>query len=410
MSRAMAVILIFGSALGAMAESLFSHVVVNQRWPWSEKVDVDFVLSGETCDVNVTATWAGHPEPYVLGLLFDAAPGHNRLTWDPADSPFAGQTLAGFTVALACAPATVRRYLVVDLVHGGFSFLADVPPGGWTAEYKSSKMVFAKIPAGTYTLGETRATFEHLAHYNPSSISGYCNRRTVVFTSDFYVGVFKYTEAQHACLADGATSSSLVPQKISYEALRGATTADQETTVDWPSTGYKVSVGSVVDKLRKKTGGGLLVDLCEEEQWEAAARAGASTIWPNGGELSDDLDTLTGYLNQLAAWKPTGATADTPVGTKSANDYGLYDVCGLGGEWTLDKARNNGSVPYYGLSDSVDPKGADDNAYTYRVLRNANGINTTESWQLLPCRRQMAAPTSASFSTRFCIHLKPLVN
>ena len=38
--------LVFAAALAAGAATSISNVVVNQRWPWSEKVDVDFILSG----------------------------------------------------------------------------------------------------------------------------------------------------------------------------------------------------------------------------------------------------------------------------------------------------------------------------------------------------------------------------
>lgn len=144
-------LLAFSVVFGAFAESAVSQVLVNQRWPWNEKVDVDFVLSGETSDVEVTATWDAHPAPCRLGSLFDCAPGQRRFTWDPASSPFAGQTLTGFTVAVSNAAASAHTYLVVDLVNGGYEFLADAPAGGWAAEHKSSKMVFRRIPAGTYT-------------------------------------------------------------------------------------------------------------------------------------------------------------------------------------------------------------------------------------------------------------------
>ena len=100
MSKVLKAFVLF-MALGAAAETSVSDVVVNQRWPWSEKVDVDFVLSGEASDVEVTATWDAHPSPHRLGTLFSAAPGRHRLTWDPASSPFKGQTLTGFTVAVS---------------------------------------------------------------------------------------------------------------------------------------------------------------------------------------------------------------------------------------------------------------------------------------------------------------------
>ena len=163
-------------ALTASAESVISNVVVNQRWPWSEKVDVDFILSGDTSDVEVTATWDTHPAPYRLGTLFGCVPGQRRFTWDPAKSDFKGQTLTGFTVALSNVSVEAHKYIVVDLVDGGYEFLSDVPAGGWTAAHKSSKMVFRRISAGTYTLGEDQATYEHLEHANPPYYATIQNR------------------------------------------------------------------------------------------------------------------------------------------------------------------------------------------------------------------------------------------
>ncbi len=396
------------TAIPVMAATTISDVVVNQRWPWSEKVDVDFILSGDAADVDVTATWDGRSEPYSLGTLFSCTNGNNRLTWDPTESEFAGQTLTGFNVTLTSATTNDHKYLLVDLENGGYSFLSDVPSGGWTGDHKSSIMVFRRIPAGTYTLGEPQASFEHLKHYNPASIAAYCNRRAVTFTSDFYIGIFKYTEAQHACLDTGSPGSSYIPQSLSYDALRGAKDAD---AIDWPATGYKVASNSVVAKLRAKAGSGMMVDLCEEEQWEAAARAGTTTFWPNGGTVSESLQTISNYVNAITAWYGnTGSTAQKNVGTKSDNGWGLFDVVGLAGEWTLDKARNNGTVPYYGLPEtSSNPIGADGSAYSYRILRSANGNGAkTAIYDIITCRRQMSLPSSSSYSTRFCIHLKPL--
>ena len=382
------------------AETAISSVVVNQRWPWSEKVDVDFMLSGETSGVDVTATWDGHPEPYRLGTMFSVAPGQRRFTWNPAESPFAGQTLTGFAVAVSNF-----NYVVVDLVKGGCEFLAAPPVGGWTDEHKSSKMVFRRIPAGTYMLGEPVETFEHLKHYNPGSVTTTnCNRRTVTFTSDFYVGIFKYTEAQHVCLETGIAGTTYTPQNVSYDDLRGA-----KPSIDWPNTAYMVSEDSLVAKLRAKAG--LVVDLCQEDQWEVAARAGTTTFWPTGGTVAESLQTISNYVNQIVAWYGnTGSTAQKNVGTKADNGWGLFDVVGLVGEWTLDTAKNTGTnrFPDYGLpADGTDPVGV--SGGTWRIIKSANGNgDRTALYDLLPCRRQMADPTSSSYSTRFCIHLKPL--
>lgn len=401
--------LILSVSFPAFAETAISHIVVNQRWPWSEKVDVDFILSGETNDVEVTATWDAHPAPYRLGTLFSVAPGQRRLTWDPASSPFRGQTLTGFTVSVSNAAASAHNYIVVDLVNGGYEFMAEPPSGGWTAEHKSSKMVFRRIPAGTYTLGEPVETFSHLQHYNLGSVTTTnCNRRTVTFTSDFYVAIYKYTEAQHDCLLTGTAGTGYTPQTLSYNDLRGEKSS---ASGDWPATGYKVAAESVVAKLREKAGADLVVDLCEEEQWEVAARANTTTFWPTGGTTAEDLSTISNHVNDIVAWYgSTGSTAQSAVGTKAANAWGIFDASGLAGEWMLDTAKNTGTYtfPDYGLPvDGTDPVGV--SGGTWRIIKSANGNgNKTALYDLLPCRRQMASPDSASYSTRFCIHLKPL--
>ena len=408
MSRVLKVLLPF-VALGAFAESTVSDVVVSQRWPWSEKVDVDFVLSGEANDVEVTARWDQHPESYRLGTLFDCAPGQRRFTWDPASSPFAGQTLTDFTVAVSNASAAAHNYIVVDLVNGGYEFMAAPPAGGWTDAHKSSKMVFRRIPAGTYTLGEEKGTFEHLGQSSPDYYADIQNRRQVTFTSDFYVGIYKYTKAQHACITTGTADSDFQPQgELSYDNLRGAKNADATLNVDWPLTAYKVAPESIVAKLRVKAG--LLVDLCQEDQWEVAARAGTTTFWPTGGTTDETFAAHTNQVNGFVAWYgSTGSTAQSAVGTKSDNGWGLYDVIGLGGEWTLDATAGTTTIPARNRLPNAytDPVGG--SGCARRVLRSASGNGAATGLnELLPCRRQIADPSWSSYSTRFCIHLKPL--
>ncbi len=408
-------LLVLSAAFHALAATEFVNVVVNQRWPWSEKVDVDFVLSGDVSDVEVSAVWSGHATPVVLGTLSDCQPGHNRFTWDPSTSPFAGQTLADFTVSLTNVVVDAQRYVVIDLVNGGYEYLANTPSGGWADEHKSTKMVFRRIPAGTYAIGEPAETFTHLG-FADSSASSYptlWNRRTVTFTSAFYVGVFKYTKAQHNCLQGNAAGVDFSPQKISYYSLRGGL-----DKADWPAQGYTVGADSIVALLRAKTQpNGLVVDLCEEDQWEVAARAGTTTILPNGFTASDDLNAFTNKLNAISAWYGTTGSAEPSVALFAPNGWGLYDVVGLMGEWMLDSAVNIGtkSLPRFGLADGrTDPVGesryADGSGY--RIFKTgAANYESASLYKILPCSRQMADPASEwTCTTRFCIHLSPLGN
>ena len=311
-------------------------------------------------------------------------------------------------MAVSNVAASAHTYLVLDLVNGGYEFMAAPPSGGWTAAHKSSKMVFRRIPAGTYTLGEPVETFTFLG-LSGSSVNTYAslwNRRTVTFTSDFYVGVFNYTEAQHECLNSGTAGTSFKPKKVSYDSLRGGLDA-----ADWPSKGYTVGSDSVVAKLRSKAG--LVIDLCEEEQWEVAARAGTTTILPNG-VTTDNYDVFTNSLGEIAAWYGTVGSAEATVGLFAPNDWGLYDVVGLVGEWMLDTAvkQGSGALPKSGLVNSTDPTGVDLSAYNseYRIFRTASAnYEGAALYNIIPCSRQMASHSSEyTCSTRFCIHLKPL--
>ena len=395
--------------LSGKAESVVSDVVVNQRWPWSEKVDVDFTLTGETADVDVCATWdqlrsdgaSPSPDQVRLGTVFEAKPGHNRFTWDPTVTPWAGRTLTGFSVTLTPASAAAHTYLVIDLQDGGVSYRAapDGTDGKWSDAYKKTKMVFRRIPAGTYQLGMSSNDVARVNGGPFSSIYAKAwGRHTATFTSDFYVGVFRLTRAQYDLLEGTSQANPLYAMKLSYDKLRGSV-ADG---INWPYTKYEVAPDSLLAKLRAKTCADLVVDLCHECQWEAAMRAGTTTYWPNGGTADDSLEALGAYADAIA-WPAYGHD----VGGKTANAWGIYDSVGLVPDWTLGttSGKSGTASPSVGVSSPVtDYVGAYVESPTWRVIR---GSASSELYFMLPCVRQIIAPAS-QYSARLCIHLKPL--
>ena len=398
-------------ALAAFADSSVSDVVARQRWPWSETVDIDFTVTGDATDVDFTATWDGQQTPVFLGTAFLASAGQHRFEWCPTND-YAGQTLTGFAVNASVAAAADHKYLVLDLENGGYSFLSAVPEGGWTLDHKSRKMVFARIPAGTYSLGYTETQLTYLNYgVTPNSyyITAY-GPRTATFSSDFYIAIYKLSNAQYNVATGEAAGYDYKAKPLTYDEIRGTT-----NVVCWPDTKYAVAADSFAARLRAKARGALLIDLPEEEQWEAAARAGTTTFWPNGGTDSDSYATLTNYVNAIAYWK--GGGQQTPsgyaVGMKAASGFGLYDIVGLGyTEWTLDSAvgvNSSSSIPKLGLQDSVDPVGA---AFSgKRVVRSQSGAsrNTDVSiYNMGLMYRQLVDQNYAGTSVRFTIHLKPL--
>jgi formylglycine-generating enzyme required for sulfatase activity len=114
-----------------------------------------------------------------------------------------------------------------------------------------------------------------------------------------------------------------------------------------------------IKKLNAKTGKNYR--LPTEAEWEYAARGGQSYKYAG----SDNIDNV--------AWYGSNSSSKThPVGQKSANGYGLYDMTGNVWEWCSDWYDSD----YYSSSPSSNPKGASSGAN--RVLRGGSWSNISE--------------------------------
>ncbi len=116
-----------------------------------------------------------------------------------------------------------------------------------------------------------------------------------------------------------------------------------------------------VQRLSQKTG--KQYRLPSEAEWEYAARAGSATPYPKGNSDSE----LSTY-----AWYSANATTTNPVGMKTSNQFGLYDMLGNVYEWTQD---------CWGANYSGAP--ADGTAWTIgrcseRVIRGGSWNNTSD--------------------------------
>jgi len=247
-----------------------------------------------------------------------------------------------------------RLYMVIDLSAGAdaeaysISYLAGIPDGGWTDEYKTTKLVLRRIDPGTFKM---------------------CGQYNVTLTRPFYIGVFEVTQKQYELLTGGNPSywgkgDTRPVACLSYYGLRGESEGQ-----GWPASSA-VDSTSVLGKLRSRTGLGF--DLPTEAQWEYACRAGTTSTYNNGGDAEDDLKVVGRYVKNASDGKGGYSSSYTAVGSYLPNAWGLYDMHGNAYEWCLDRCTQ----ALNGLADDmIDPKGIEtsDGGAVHMRLRIVRG-------------------------------------
>lgn len=336
---AFAVLLATCACVATASESLVTNLVVRQRKPWSNVVDIDYVYTG-SCPTSMTytATWDGQTTPVDLVTLtsqgVNVEPGQVAFTWNPSAAGYGKADLKSFKVSIAPAKQDPRTYLVIDLENGGYSTLVDVPEGGWTDEYKKTKLVLKRLYAGTYRWGTSETEYRAAWSGGQSGAIGRGSTlHDVTYTSDYYFPIFELTRDQYSWIVNGRASGSdkancpLEAFNTTYTDSRGVTLDDGTTAVCWPQTGHKVNSTSFVGKLRAITARAgqpaLLADLPTTDQWQLPMCGGRNTFLPNGG-TSDHPEEWQTLLDEIC-WTTSKGGWENPAGLKAPNDWGFYD-------------------------------------------------------------------------------------
>ena len=317
------------------------NVAAKQRYPWNGKVDITYEVVGDVT--------AGRPPEnlflfrlaatdYMTGSNYVASTtalsgdmgfgeGTHSLVWDmdKEDLSFKSSNVV-FRVSFDTVPAL---YCVIDLSGGTnassypVSYLADVPSGGWTDEYKTTKLVLRRI--------------------EPGPIPTY----DAAITKPFYCGVFEVTQKQYELVTGGNPSDykgyKRPVENVSWDTIRG-----DSTIYDWPNSA-NVDPNSFVGRIQARTG--LTLDLPTVAQWEYACRAGTTSKYNNGGNAEDDLKQLGRYCHNQSDGKG-GYSEHTVVGSYQPNTWGLYDMHGNVWEWCIDYGglfAGNDPVTYSGV-------------------------------------------------------------
>ena len=337
--------------LDATATPSISIDSVIQRWPWNNKIDITYTISGDGgqdianfnyCKVVFTATIPGRAEPVVIDGSSDVIAKAENGTWTVTWTNAPAGVKADNCTMVASLYRTTGDYMVVDLDTGAYAFddLADgdtptATPAASNARYntplyKTDRMVFRRVPrtadaaaayAGGYPTG-------HADFSAPTYTGSYTNSVTTWTTDkDYFVGVFEVTVAQAAKLGQSwgswkseQTTGGLDPNLCPADKIMWNTLRETNTGNDF------------FPKLKSKTGlTGFM--LPTEVMWEIAARAGATTVYPWG----DTMDTTYCHCNYTPLYPIT-------VGSRKSNAWGLFDMIGNVSEYTHDNSGALGDL------------------------------------------------------------------
>jgi len=209
-------------------------------------------------------------------------------------------------------------YCVIDLSSGPdassypVTYMSEAPSSWFNVdEYKTTKLVLRLIRPGSFKM---------------------CGRYYVTLTKPFFCGVFEVTQRQYYLVMGSNPSKhrgdKRPVQNVSYNMIRGL-----KNGAKWPES-HAVDAMLFLGRLRARTG--LEFDLPTEAQWEYACRAGANSLFNNGGSSGDDLKKLGRYSGNTSDGKGGFPSYQTTVGSYEPNAWGLYDMHGNVFEWCLD--------------------------------------------------------------------------
>ena len=437
--------------LASLAASAASEVAVaaRQNWPWDAKVIIDVTMPEGTNDLGIAVSF-NHGGAYHELELVDGASmtglsslepspycltgGTYRITWDPAACGYDG-ALENLSVSAKAYTRDDRAWLVIDIPTGEYEYVAlgDEPKDSngkpWQDNtYMTSKMVFRRIPAGTFTRGYTADEKAYLVKLDTDrgiSANTMLNAKETTLTSDFYMSIYQTTKAQVSRIADAtSTNGELTPDAGSkfgagYVCFqRGSNSVEG---INWPSTKFAVTPTSIVGRFRARCGNRFWIDLPTCAQWQRAARPDTQWLWYDtssytggmeGGTTNDSIYTITNIVKTISdgyrRWVANSGTyspPDTP-GRYLPNSYGLYDLVGSRREILQDWWNSNADALD---SAGVDPVGKTSASTRMAVNSYANGGKIT-CWAIASAgaiRSDGEHNSSQEMCYRYAIHLRP---
>lgn len=386
-----------------------TNIVAQQRYPWNGLVDIDYEVVASDPNADVWVWPQGFDNdmnvsmaPRALsgdGVNASVKPGTHRMTWD-VSTDYPNFAASSFTVKMSAITGGAP-YMVIDISGGvdaisyPITYLSTIPEGGWSTEYKTTKIVLRLCPPGTFKMGSPT---DELGH-NTGDWYRYETLHQVTLTKPFYIGIFEITQKQYELVMGSNPSSykgdTRPVEKVSYNTIRGSVNG-----AGWPSHN-QVEANTFLGRLRSKAN--VLADLPTEAQWEYACRAGTATALNSGKNLKGTTTCTNlaevGRYNQNRSSTVGGYSEHTSVGCYLPNAWGIYDMHGNVFEWCLDWRAGD-----LGSNSVTDPVGPSSDSY--RILHGG-----CWSWEAQYCRsawRNYSTPSTASYEYGFRLVVTPV--
>lgn len=181
------------------------------------------------------------------------------------------------------------------------------------------------IPPGEYMMGtsdeEAEAAYKEQRKYESYAKRDWFDdekpKHKVVISTGFYMGRYEVTQAQYKKLMGNNPSRYGGCDNCPVENL------------SW--TEAKEFIRILNEKNEK-----FLYRLPSESEWEYACRAGTTTAFSFGNDLSSSEANFNGLLPYGNALKKENEKKILPVGSFKPNEFGLYDMHGNVSEWCED--------------------------------------------------------------------------
>jgi len=219
------------------------------------------------------------------------------------------------------------------------------------------KLMMVLIPKGHFTMGSHPEELERRDSEGP--------QHEVYFPEDFFMGMHPITQAQWKAVTQLSPVNEAYPLDPDCSNFKGDDLPVER--VNW----YEAK--EFCDRLNTLTKRNY--DLPTEAEWEYACRAGTKTPFYFGETITTDIANYNGTDHFNLGAEGIFRDQTTPVGSLSANAWGLNDMHGNVWEWCLDHWHDSYTEKPEELKQNGNTAWLTSNESESRLLRGGSWVN-----------------------------------